>query len=414
MDDARKKLLRAGVYLGDINLALASLSKDIPAYARGIDGDALISDLERSSKIDEEIDRWISLEKTDSLDDRLLRLILDRAISNGRFLSAIRCLEILGERDSHIDKLVKQGLRAVSDGDLRTAAHLFVVASNLSLTEGTPLFQYSGFALHQRCISDPENCVTSRPLDSAVAIGLDYLLGSRKIFEQVNQIDNLEVKSKLLVAIARERDPNGIKFIEAYRRSHKMIEDLSSGLAVVLEKLLAISSTANRLVQSLESLRHGGDLASSKLRRVVSGLARDFEQIEDLGKGWQFSRIRDRLTRLLESANEVSGISEDERLKDLVGEIINSAEMVREQNLIDEIERIEGGLKDSQNLMLGRAVHSDEHWQFLREIGFKYPVAPLMCCVRRFNRRWLVVPRWQSPIATLLREQLESVSQTQA
>ncbi|MGQ9603953.1 MAG: hypothetical protein ACUVUU_07035, partial [bacterium] len=72
MDKVRKDLLRAGVYLGDINLALASVRKEIPSYARGIDGEALIADIPESSQIDgqidRQIDRWISSGPMDSLD----------------------------------------------------------------------------------------------------------------------------------------------------------------------------------------------------------------------------------------------------------------------------------------------------------------------------------------------------------
>lgn len=410
MDKVRKGLLRAGVYLGDINLALASVRKEIPSYARGIDGEALIADIPESSQIDGEIDRWMSSGRTDSLDHGLVRLILDRAISNGRFLSAIRCLEILGERDSHVDKLIRQGVKEVLDGNFGNAAHLFVIASNLSLNEGIPLFQYSASDLHSECTSNPENCVTARPLVEAIEMGLDYLLGSRRVYEQVKQIETIEAKSKLLVAIAVERDPDALRFLEVYKRSNQMIEELSSSLDAIVEKLMHVSSLISQALRSIQSKGYHNDVIFSKLRRIVMGLARDLEQISDLGKNWQFSRIRDRLLRLLESADEAGRISEGRGFSEIVQGILESAELVRKDNIIGEIDRIESGLRDSQNLMLGRKVPTDEHWQFLREIGFKHPVAPLMCCIARFNRSWLVVPRWQGPLATLLREGFESTS----
>ncbi len=412
MEDVRRNMLRAGVYLGDINLALASVNKEIPSYARGIDAKALIADIQESSEIEAEIDRWISSGRIETLDSGIVRLILDRAIRNGRFLSAIRCLEILGERDSYIEKLVREGLKEFSKGNFVDAAHLFVVASNLSLTEGLPLFQYSGFDLHARCTLSPENCVTARPLDNALGIGLEYLLGSRRVFEQVNQIENIDAKSKLLVAVALERDPDSLKFLESYRRSNQMIEEQNRSLGVITEKLVEISSLISRLVRTLESRGYQDDIAFAKLRRMVLGLARDFEPISDLVKNWQFLRIKDRLLRLLESRDEAERISKEGKLGDIAQEILKAADLVAREDMIGEIERIEDALKQSQNSMLGRKVHTDEHWQFLREISFKHPIAPLMCCLARLNRRWLVVPRWESPIAKLLREGLEAFSKS--
>ena len=64
----------------------------------------------------------------------------------------------------------------------------------------------------------------------------------------------------------------------------------------------------------------------------------------------------------------------------------------------------------TQVTMLGRSVHSQEHWQFLREIAFKYPVSPLMVCVRKIDDRWMVVPRWESEITGILKDHFEPLA----
>ncbi|MFZ1946343.1 MAG: hypothetical protein WAW06_02240, partial [bacterium] len=73
------------------------------------------------------------------------------------------------------------------------------------------------------------------------------------------------------------------------------------------------------------------------------------------------------------------------------------------KGILETVDALEEKIVATQVTMLGRAVHSQEHWQYLRELAFKYPVSAIMCCVRRINAKWMVVPAWDSEVAAILR-----------
>jgi hypothetical protein len=72
------------------------------------------------------------------------------------------------------------------------------------------------------------------------------------------------------------------------------------------------------------------------------------------------------------------------------------------KGLLEAIDAVEEKIVATQVTMLGRAVHSQEHWQYLRELAFKHPASALVCCVRRINAKWMVVPAWSGPLTELL------------
>ena len=104
MEEERKNLLLAGVCLGDITLALAATADVLPTYATGLDAERLLADCGDVDAVRERIEKEFSAEPAaGTLPAEMLRTILDRAVTGGKFLSAIRCLEILGERDSNVE-----------------------------------------------------------------------------------------------------------------------------------------------------------------------------------------------------------------------------------------------------------------------------------------------------------------------
>jgi hypothetical protein len=419
MNDERKALLLAGVSLGDISLALASLAHELPPYVRDLDFSGLTAGDGDTANITGEVEKVLAGEPDpDSLPDTLIRTILGRAIERGKFLSAIRCLDLLDEKDQYVEKRISRALESVKAGDMAVAARGLAVAANLDLDDGSPLFQYSGTALHEGCTGTPEECVTRASSEASVLGALKYLLSSQRVCKVVEDLSP-ETRRALLPPVALEMDPDAVKFYTDYRKAHSDLEDIErKEINDLKESLGRIEREIAGFTQALGGVSPGSDESRDsleKLKRTAGSLAKEFAGVNELLETWQFKRLRDRLEHLLESEEDL-----DEAGKSMAGSgstdagildsILGLIRDLREKDIIQNISTIEEKLASTQVTMLGRRVHSQEHWQFLREIAFKYPVSPLMVCLKKVDDRWMVVPRWESEIVGILRDHFETLA----
>jgi hypothetical protein len=415
MDEERKRVLEAGIYLGDVSLALASLSAELPSYVKGLDIGQIAPEGEEMTPIKAEVAKGLADDADPKeLPPGLLRITLERAIDRGKFLSAIRCLEMLGEKEAYIEGNLESAKKLIQENRFHEAVRALVVASNLDLEDGLPLFQYSGSDLHRACTTSPEACITRAGADEAVLRGLKYLVGSEKVGNLLGDL-SAEVRRSILPYVVAERDPNAAKFLEDYGTAHTDLEDIEAGLINDLREMIGRSrEQIARLSKVLDKASPDDEKARQiveRARRTIGSLGKEFAEAPDLVEAWQIRRIRRRFEHLIESRADLEGLaeaSEKNRREEISGAtpILDLIDGLVEKGILEDIDRIEERLLASQVTMLGRKAHSQEHWQFLREISFKYPVSPLVCCVRRMNDRWMVVPQWDSEIARILRDHL--------
>ncbi|MFH1220830.1 MAG: hypothetical protein V1694_10310 [Candidatus Eisenbacteria bacterium] len=412
MDQERKNLIVGGVYLGDVTLALAGLAAELPAYVKGLDLEKLLTDGEKAGAARQEVDKMLAAESDPkTLPPELVRLALENAIGAGKFLSATRCLEILNEKDTYVEKYLGLARSHVGEGKIKEAAEALVIASSLELNEGTPLFQYAGPALHDQCTASREKCITKIPPDEAVLKGFGYLLEGPKACEVVAALAP-DVRKSLLPYVALARDPDAGDFYRVCKQAHADLEEIEGGALTGLRAdAKRVADEMNRFAESLGSIPLGEGAereAQEKLLRSAASLKKEFSDIEVLLEHLQLHRVRRRLEELIESRADLERASDAlkqgkgaaaapvERVLDLIRDLA-------EKKIVETIGTIEERLLATQVTMLGRQVPSQEHWQYLRELAFKYPVSPLICCLRRINNKWMVVPAWDSPLTPLLK-----------
>jgi len=164
MEDERKHVLLAGVYLGDIALAQAGFAGELPAYVKGLDYAGLVPDDEDGRRIRAQVEDLLPESTGGGLPESITRLVLTQAVDKGKFLSAIRCLELLGERDETVDNYLADVPRLLAEGQRAKAAEALVIASNLDNEDGMPLFQTTGADLHAA------SCACKSNLDFAAII----------------------------------------------------------------------------------------------------------------------------------------------------------------------------------------------------------------------------------------------------
>jgi hypothetical protein len=374
MDDERKTLLVGGIYLGDITLALAALAPEVPSYARGLDIGHLIQADADLESIRRETDEWLAgAGAPETLAPSMIRLILERAIAAGKFLSAIRCLEMLDEKDKYVEKYMSDAERLVDQAKLGEAARALVIASNLDIEEGTPLFQYLGAGLHEECAAAPEKCVTRFARDEAVLRSLKYLLSSERVFDLVTKLP-ADTRKALLPRIALERDPDAVRFYTDFKKAHGELQETEEGLIRRLATdVRHIEEVTVGFANALERISPGVDTRDSleTLKRTAAGLRKDFTGIGDLVAQWQFRRLADRVERLLDARDELADAGEragsDTSIASAVEPVLAVIDDLKEKGTREQIDSIEQRLTSTQTAMLGRQVSSQEHWQFLRE-----------------------------------------------
>ena len=402
MDDERKALVVAGVYIGDITLALAGVAVEIPQFVQHLDVAALVGSDGEAKAIAGEVDRALAGEgeaaaggQSKALPAALVKLTFEQALARGKLLSATRCLEILGEKDAYVDKEIKRAVAFAGEGQFKEAAEALAVAGSLELNEGTPLFQYTGPALHEGCTASREKCVTAIGADEAVLKGLQYLLGGEKASEAVAGL-TAEARKGLLPYVALARDPDAPTFYEAHKQAHASLVEIERGeLAALREDLKQVAGAIARLADS-----PGGD---DKTLRTAQSLKKEFSEVESLVDGLQLIRLRRRLEQLMESRGDLESAKKGTApFSDAVEQVLKLVDQLEGKKILDGIDTLEEKIVATQVTMLGRAVASHEHWQCLRELAFKYPVSPLLCCVRRIDAKWMVVPAWDTPLRNLV------------
>ena len=412
MEDKRKDLMIAGLYLGDVTLVLAALAKEMPSYVEGFELERVIPDAEELQPARDEVDALVDAhEVPEEIPPDLLEKILDTALEKGKFHSAARCLDLLGRRDAYVDRFVAGAGEKLRAGDVAGAARDVAVASNLSSDAGFPLFQYSGPELHANCTSSPQECLTRAPAEEAVTRALEYLLEGDRVRDFIGGLGAGE-KRGLLPHVALERDPHLREFYSVFGEAHAALGEIeASDLAALKEDAGRAADAAARLAVAIQGASPGGGGAAAAVERagrMASGFRKDFEAIDSLIDDLQLRRVRRRLGNMIESESELRSIEDAMREAGVeggrIGDTVALMESLREKGVLEKIDDIEAKLVGLQVGLLGRAVHSQEHWQFLRELAFKYPASPIMCCIRKLNDRYMVVPRWDSELTSILRD----------
>ena len=418
MDDRRKTLILSGVHLGDITLALAGLGREIPAWSAGYDLEQFAAEA-RAEGLEQEVDR--ELDGADSatadpaatdlkaLAPRLAALTVDRAIARGKFLSATRCLEILGKKTEYVDKYLARAQQLQGEAKTREAAEALTIAASLEINEGTPLFQYTGPALHDACTAGREKCVTALPREAAVLKALEYLLEGAKACEAVGAMTP-EARAGLLPFVAEARDPVAAEFYGRYRQAHADLEAIERGeLAGLIADLRGIYDEIERFaaaVAGASSAEVQGREAFEKVLRSVGSLRKEFSEITGLVDNLELRRIKRRVEQLVETRADLESagdaVKKGSALAAAIEKMLGLIQDIEKKALLEAIDGLEEKIVATQVTMLGRPVHSQEHWQCLRELAFKHPVSPLVCCVRRINAKWMVVPAWSSPLTAIL------------
>lgn len=405
MDDQRKSLIVGGVYLGDVTLALAGVAAEIPQFVMHLDIDALVGGDGEAKTVAGEVEKALAgaaeseALSTKKLPAGLIKLTFERALAKGKFLSATRCLEILGEKDAYVEREIKRAIGLIGEGKLKEGAEALTVAASLELNEGTPLFHYTGPALHEDCTTSREKCVTAVGADEAVLRGLQYLLGGEKAGEAVAGLSP-EARKGILPHVVLARDPDAPAFYEACKQAHAgLVEIEKTELAALREDVKRVAGAINRLAEA-----GGGE---DKALRAAQSLKKEFSDVESLIDGLQLTRLRRRIEQLMESRADFEvGGKPGEKGRGAFGtaadEVLKLAQELEDKKVLEGIDATEEKILATQITLLGRPVASHEHWQYLRELSFKYPVSPLVCCVRRINAKWMVVPAWDSALAQLL------------
>lgn len=417
MEEERKHLLLAGICLGDITLALAATADVLPPYAAGLDAEGLLAGCGDADAVRERIEKELPAEpEAGTLPPEVLRTVLDRAVAGGKFLSAIRCLEMLGERDSYVERHLDKARKMIREDKAEDAARALVVAANLDLPDGIPAFQYTGPGLHDACTATPENCITRMERENAVLRALKYLLPSDRVHQVVSDLST-EERERLLGFVARERDPRISDFMAGFEKAHNDLADAKEhAMAELTSRAGKVEEAVGKFAGSLGAVSAGNREQKEvieRLRRNAGGLKKELGGLGDLVRDRQFRRLMRRLEQFVESREEI-----EQAAKTLGGGASGSVfdpmlNLIREiggENILEQVKGIEERLLSGQVTMLGRSVHSHEHWQYLRELAFKYPVSPLVCCVAKINDRWMAVPVWESPVAQILRTGLDGIA----
>lgn len=415
MEDKRKDLIVAGLYLGDVTLVLAALARDLPSYVEGFELERVIPEAEGLQPVREEVEALLAGRgEISEIPPGLVKKILDTAIDKGKFHSAARCLALLGERDAYVDRFVAGAGEKIGSGDVGGAARDIVIAANLESEAGFPLFQYSGPELHADCVSSPQRCPTRAPVDEAVSKALGYLLEGEKVSALVGGLSADQRKS-LLPHVASERDPHLREFFDRLRGAHTALGEIESGdLETLRNDVRRAADVSAELARSLRGAPAGDESAGKvieKARRTASGLLKDFEGIDSLIRDLQLRRLKRRIGNLLESESDLKNAAEvlkqDSAESGAIASALALIETFLEKGILERIDEIQAGLTGLQVSLLGRPVHSQEHWQYLRELAFKYPVSPIMCCIRKLNERHMVVPSWDGDLTGIIRDFLE-------
>jgi hypothetical protein len=433
--DEKKTIVVAGVHLGDIAIALAGLQNELPTYVKGLDFGLLLEGAEGLDAIEELVDRAMgqrgeraqpiksaadessggpSKKSQPSKAPReLVQAVLDRALEMGKFLSAGRCLDMLGERDAYVEKFLSKGIAAARKGDRTGAAAALVTAANLGHRDGIPMFQYSGPALHDMCAASTDSCVTRLEEENAVLKAFKYLLQSEKVYEAVAELSPDERRS-LLPSVATERDPETGEFMKRLEEAHRELgrieqEDLAALKATVAEIVRQVgefSGNAGRMMPGSEEAKNILD----RTVRTAAGLAKEFSDADGLVDGWQLRRLERRLEQLIESGDDIDearkvlggGAKKGDSALNVLAATADLIRRLKDEDILKRVEETEKRLIAIQVTLLGRSVHSQEHWQYMRELAFKHPASPLVCCLRKIDDRHMVVPMWDAPITRLL------------
>jgi hypothetical protein len=263
---------------------------------------------------------------------------------------------------------------------------------------------------------EPERCLTRASAEEAVAKALSYLLEGDKVLAFADSL-SAQDKRSLLPYVALERDPHIRDFYAAFTKAHEALGEIESGelesLRADIKRVADVTADLARFLGGAAPATESAGPALERAKRMAGGFGKDFEGVDALFGDFQLKRIKRRIGNVLESEGELKAARDAIKQgggADAIASAIALVEELTAKGILDKIDEIESKLVNLQVGLLGRPVHSQEHWQYLRELAFKYPVSPIMCCIRRLNDRYMVVPRWDSEIAGLFRDFFERAS----
>jgi hypothetical protein len=257
--------------------------------------------------------------------------------------------------------------------------------------------------------------VTRLEGDNAVTKALKYLVQSEKVFEALVQIAP-EQRQGVLPHVVSERDPHAAEFFASCEKAYHDLESAErEGIKELKATIARIEGAIKKFAQEVNRPSGSGGehkAALDRISRIAAGLMKEFGGAAELVDTWQLKRLTRRLDQLIESEQDLEAarkaLPKGGSAGDAFGPMLSLIRELRDQDVLARVRGIEDGLLSAQVTMLGRSVHSHEHWQYLRELAFKYPSSPLMCCLRKIDDRWMVVPRWDSPIAGMLKSRFKS------
>jgi hypothetical protein len=256
--------------------------------------------------------------------------------------------------------------------------------------------------------------VTALPADAAVLVALQYLLEGAKTCEAIGAL-SAEERKDLLPFAAQARDPEIANFYQAYKQAQADLEAIEKGeMAALMADLKQLSSAIAAFADAIGSASSHDVESKDVLQRVMrnaASLRKEFGDIDDLVGALQLRRIRRRLEQVVESRGELAdaqaALKKGSGLAASTARLLDVVDDLTRKGILETVDALEDKIVATQVTMLGRAAHSQEHWQYLRELAFKYPVSAIMCCVRRINAKWMVVPAWDSEVAVILRRHLD-------
>jgi hypothetical protein len=245
---------------------------------------------------------------------------------------------------------------------------------------------------------------------------LQYLLEGPKTREAVGAM-TAEARRDLLPYVALACDPDAGAFYRGYKQARADFEEIQAKeLGDLRADLKRAAEAVSGFSASLSSAGAGEVEAGAALERLIrtgQGLKKDFGETGALVDRLQLRRIRGRFEELLAARADLEAgrgaLKKGSKAVSCLDALLALIDDLAGKGVADAVDAIEAKILATQVTMLGRQVASEEHWQYLREMAFKYPVSPLMCCIRPINNKWWAVPAWDSDIAAILREHLEKL-----
>jgi hypothetical protein len=140
-----------------------------------------------------------------------------RAVKLGKFAFAEDAYKLLGIKKEIVALYAQAGEQFLRDGKATRGAMAFFAAASIDQPVG-PHFQYIGPQLHAKCLAQPDNCVTTLPIEEIIDKALHVLVAGESLSERLLASARPDDKKEILAALAMCRDmdlPGLVKNLQA-------------------------------------------------------------------------------------------------------------------------------------------------------------------------------------------------------